>query len=115
MQSLHLDLSVRGPKMDPKTLAIRAGTYFAWLLFFLLSSALVGILFTVFLFVVGYMRIEGREPWKMTILCALSLFAFTGILFDELLALPWPQAAIFDVYVETKEVLLNQYNVWFLK
>jgi TctA family transporter len=115
MQSLHLDLSVRGPKMDPKTLAIRAGTYFAWLLFFLGSSALVGILFTVFLFVVGYMRIEGKEPWKMTIYCAIALFAFAGMLFDELLALPWPQAVIADVYVVTKEALLNQYNVWFLK
>jgi TctA family transporter len=115
MQTLHLDLTVRGPKMDPKTLAIRAGTYFAWLLFFLLSSALVGILFTVFLFVVGYMRIEGKEPWKMTILSALGLFAFSGFLFDELLALPWPQAAIGDVYVITKEAMLNQWNVWFLE
>jgi TctA family transporter len=114
-QSLHLDLIVRGPKMDSKTLAIRAGTYFAWLLFFLLSSALVGILFTVFLFVVGYMRIEGKEPWKMTLCCALGLFAFAGILFDELLALPWPQAALVDVYVWTKEALLNQWNVWFLE
>jgi len=113
MESLHLDLTVRGPKMDPKVLAIRAGTYLAWLLFFLVSSALVGILFTVFLFVVGYMKIEGKEPWKLTMICAFSLFAFTGILFDELLALPWPQAVFGDVYVITKEAALNQWFVWF--
>ncbi|MCZ6448517.1 MAG: tripartite tricarboxylate transporter permease [Alphaproteobacteria bacterium] len=115
IQSLHLDLTVRGPKMEPKELAIRAGTYLAWLLFFLVSSALVGILFTVFLFVVGYMKIEGKEPWKLTMICAFSLFAFTGILFDELLALPWPQAVIGDVYVIAKEAALNQWNVWFLE
>ncbi|MDX1484270.1 MAG: tripartite tricarboxylate transporter permease [Alphaproteobacteria bacterium] len=114
-QSLHLDLSVRGPKMDARTLTIRAVTYAAWLLGFLLSSALFGILFTVFLFVIGYMRIEGREPWKMTIISAFVLFAFAAILFDELLALPWPQAAIMDVYVESKEAWLNQWNEWFLE
>lgn len=114
-KTLHLDLTVRGPKMEPKVLATRALTYAAWLLAFLLSSALVGILFTVFLFVIAYMRIEGREPWKMTILCAIALFAFAGLLFDELLALPWPQAEIADVYVVTKEALLDQWNKWFLK
>ena len=114
-QSLHLDLSVRGPKMDARTLTIRAVTYAAWLLGFLLSSALFGILFTVFLFVIGYMRIEGREPWKMTVISAFVLFAFAAILFDELLALPWPQAAIMDVYVESKEAWLNQWNEWFLE
>ncbi len=114
-KTLHLDLTVRGPKMDPKTLATRSLTYMAWLLAFLLSSALVGILFTVFLFVIAYMRIEGKEPWKMTILSAIGLFAFAGFLFDELLALPWPQAEIADVYVVTKEALLDLWNAWFLK
>ncbi len=112
-QSLHLDLTVRGPKMAPKLLAIRAGSYLAWLLAFLLSSALVGILFTVFLFVVSYMRIEGREPWKLTIYCAFGLFAFAGILFDELLALPWPQAVFGDFYVIAREWGNTQYYVWF--
>jgi hypothetical protein len=36
-------------------------------------------------------------------------------LFDELLALPWPQAEIADVYVVTKEAMLDQWNHWFLK
>ncbi|HSR56084.1 MAG TPA: tripartite tricarboxylate transporter permease [Alphaproteobacteria bacterium] len=114
-QTLHLDLTVRGPQMDAKTLATRALTYAAWLLAFLLSSALFGILFTVFLFVIAYMRLEGREPWKMTISCAIVLFAFAAILFDELLALPWPQAEIADVYVVAKEAWLDQWNAWFLE
>jgi hypothetical protein len=114
-KTLHLDLTVRGPKMDAKTLATRSLSYMAWLLGFLLSSALVGILFTVFLFVIAYMRVEGKEPWKMTILSAIGLFAFAGFLFDELLALPWPQAEIADVYVVTKEALLDLWNAWFLE
>ncbi len=112
-ESLHLDLTVRGPKMAPKLLAFRAGTFMLWLLSFLLSSALVGILFTVFLFVVAYMKIEGKEPWKLTFYCAFGLFAFAGILFDELLALPWPQAAFGDFYVITREWGNAQYYVWF--
>ena len=112
-QSLHLDLTVRGPKMEPKLLAIRAGSYMAWLLAFVGSSALVGILFTVFLFVVGYMRIEGKEPWPLTIKCAFALFVFAGGLFDELLALPWPQAVFGDFYVIAREAANAQYYVWF--
>jgi hypothetical protein len=99
--------------MDPKTLTIRAGTFMAWLLFFLFSSAMVGILFTVFIFVVAYMRIQGNEPWKLTMYCAFGLFSFAGFLFDELLALPWPQAVLGDFYVIAREGANTLYYEWF--
>ncbi|MCH8916784.1 MAG: tripartite tricarboxylate transporter permease [Proteobacteria bacterium] len=112
-ESLHLDLTVRGPKMAPKLLAFRAGTFMLWLLFFLFSSAMIGILATVFVFVVLYMKLEGNEPWKLTLYCAFGLFSFAAGLFDELLALPWPQAFLGDFYVLAREWANTQYYVWF--
>jgi len=112
-ESLHLDLTVRGPKMAPKLLAFRAGTFMLWLLFFLFSSAMIGILATVFVFVVLYMKLEGNEPWKLTLYCAFGLFSFAAGLFDELLALPWPQAFLGDFYVLAREWGNTQYYVWF--
>jgi hypothetical protein len=114
-RSLHLDLTVRGDQSDKKLVAKRAITYMAWLLGFLLSSALIGMVISLVLFVIAYMRVEAKEPWKLTLGCAFGIFIFASVLFDELLALPWPQAEFVDIYVYLKEAALNQYNVWFLK
>ena len=45
----------------------RAGNYFGWLLGFLGSVALFGMLPSVFIFLVLYVRFQGRESWRMTL------------------------------------------------
>ena len=44
-----------------------------------------------------------------------GLTFFSAFLFDELLALPWPQTEFGDVYLILKEAWINQWNVWFLE
>lgn len=104
-ESLHLDLSVQDEGLETKVIATRAITYLSWLLGFVGLAAVFGMLPGVFLFVMLYMRIEGKEPWKLTLSCAVGLVAFAWLLFDYLLALPWPQTVIGDIIPALKGVV----------
>jgi hypothetical protein len=44
---------------------------------------------TVPVFVICYMRIEGRERWSLTVPVAPATTLFTYGLFDRVLAIPW--------------------------
>jgi hypothetical protein len=105
MESLHLDLSVQDEGIETKVMLTRAITYLAWLLGFVALAAVFGMLPGVFLFVILYMRIEGKEPWKLTMSCAVGLVLFAWFLFDNLLALPWPQTVIGDIIPALKGVV----------
>ena len=45
---------------------------------------------TVPIFIVAYMRLEGRERWSLTLPMAAAMTLFIYVLFDRLLAIPWP-------------------------
>ena len=105
MESLHLDLSVQDEGLETKVMLTRAFTYLAWLLGFVALAAVFGMLPGVFLFVILYMRIEGNEPWKLTMSCSVGLVLFAWFLFDYLLALPWPQSVIGDFIPALKGVI----------
>ncbi len=96
-ESLHLDLSVQDEGIETKVMLTRAFIYLAWLLGFVGLAAVFGMLPGVFMFVILYMRIEGNEPWKLIMSCAVGLVLFSWFLFDYLLALPWPQTVIGDI------------------
>ena len=56
--------------------------------------ASIGLIPTVALFVVAYMRLENREPWKLTIGVAAGLTAFIYAVFHRLLNVPWPETFV---------------------
>ena len=111
-QSLHLDLTVRGPEMDKKLVALRAVGYLGWLLGYVGMSALIGMIPSLFIFVLLYMKVEGNESWKLTLSCAGGITAFSIILFDKLLALPWPQTEFVDLYIWADENIRQLMFAW---
>ena len=68
----------------------RAAVFFGWLIAFMISMACIGLIPTVPIFVIGYMRLEGRERWRLVLPQAISLTLFIYIVFDQLLSVPWP-------------------------
>ena len=56
----------------------------------------VGLIPTVPLFIVLFMRIEGRERWVLTIGMAIFMTALVYIVFDQLLTIPWPATLLGD-------------------
>ena len=56
--------------------------------------ATIGLIPTVPLFVVAFMRLEAREPWYIVLPYAVVMCLFIYILFDQLLAIPWPPSLL---------------------
>ena len=86
----HMDIVSETGHLDRATILLRAGLFFAWLVAFMLSMSAIGLIPTVFLFVLAYMRLEGRERWTLVLPQAIALTLFMYVVFDRLLAIPWP-------------------------
>lgn len=103
-QSLHLDLKA-DTTLETGVMLKRAATFLAWLLGFLGCIALIGMLPTVALFVVMYMRFEGRERWTLVLSCSSGMTIFAYALFDQLLSLPWPRTVIGGWFPVLKDII----------
>jgi TctA family transporter len=94
----HFDIVVDFGDMSPAAIFKRAVIYFAWLLFFFGAAAVVGLLPAMFLFLVGWMRLWGKETWKMTLMVAVIMWGFCYLLFHKVLIIPWPQSVVGDMF-----------------
>jgi len=93
-QSIHMDLESDTGHLSASLIVQRAAVFFGWLVGFMISMACIGLIPTVPIFVIGYMRLEGREPWRLVWPQAISLTLFIYVVFDWLLAIPWPQTLL---------------------
>jgi TctA family transporter len=89
-QKIHMDLESDTDHIPTRQLAMRGAIFFGWLLAFMGSMSVIGLIPTVPLFVIMYMRLEGPEPWKLVIPQAIGLTVFIYLVFDQLLTIPWP-------------------------
>ena len=93
-QSIHMDLESDTTHLSAGLIVRRAAVFFGWLVAFMISMACIGLIPTVPIFVIAYMRIEGPEPWRLVWPQAISLTLFIYVVFDQLLAIPWPQTLL---------------------
>ncbi len=93
-QKIHMDIESDTDHVPTNLIYIRAAIFFGWLLAFMASMAVIGLIPTVPLFVIAYMRFEGPESWKLTLTQAAGLTIFIWYVFDKLLTIPWPQTYI---------------------
>jgi TctA family transporter len=89
-ESMHMDTESDTDHMPPRLVYSRAMVFFGWLVAFMASMAVIGLIPTVPLFVIAFMRLEAREPWKLILPQAIGLTLFVWVLFDQMLTLPWP-------------------------
>jgi TctA family transporter len=72
----------------------RSGIFFLWCCAYLALAIGVGMLPALFLFVMLCMRFWGRESSLRSGLIAVCITGFAWLLFDQFLAVPWPQSLI---------------------
>ncbi|MCH8138604.1 MAG: tripartite tricarboxylate transporter permease [Proteobacteria bacterium] len=101
---MHFDIQVDFGDLSKRTILTRAATYFAWCLFFLGAAAVVGILPALLLFLIGNIRFEGKESWKMTLAVALPVWGLSYILFHRILRILWPHAVIGDWFPALRSI-----------
>ncbi len=94
VEKIHMDLASSTGDLPLRVILLRGGTFFAWLGAFMLSMAVIGLIPTVPLFVIAYMRLENREPWKLIVPQALVLVAFFYFVFDQMLNMAWPETLL---------------------
>ena len=90
----HMDIKSDFEGIATGVIARRAGVFLAWLVGFLFSVSLIGVLPTVLVFVVLYMRLEGRERWTLVLPTASTITILAYILFDRMLTMVWPQTLV---------------------
>jgi len=93
-ERIHMDLASDMDDVPTRVILQRGAIFFGWLLAFMASMAVIGLIPTVPLFVIVFMRLENSEPWKLVLPQAVGLTLFIYILFDQLLTIPWPQTLL---------------------
>ena len=91
---IHLDLLSDHADLEQRTVLARALRFFLWLVAFMAGMALIGVVPTIPLFVVAFLRSETRESWKTCLIYAACLTLFTWALFDLTLHLSWPRTLL---------------------
>ncbi len=99
-EKMHMDIASNITHLPGITIFARGMIFFGWLVLFLISMFLIGIVPTIPLFIIALMRFEGPEPWRIVIPMALAMTLLVYGLFDQLLTIPWPPS------------LLGQYLPW---
>jgi hypothetical protein len=93
-QKIHMDLTSDTEHLPVRTIITRAGRFFGYLLAFMAVMACIGLIPTVALFVVVFMRLEGPERWPLVLIYAGCLVTAIWLAFDYFMALPWPPSLL---------------------
>src|SRR5262249_43699829 len=66
-QKIHMDLESDTGHLPLRTIITRSARFYGYLLGFMASMAVIGLIPTAAIFVVLFMRVEGPERWKLVI------------------------------------------------
>ena len=91
---MHMDVESRISHLPAAIKLGRGAVFFGWMAAFLGAMAVIGLIATVPIFIIAYMRLEGRERWSLTLPMATAMTAFIYTLFDRLIAIPWPPSLL---------------------
>jgi Tripartite tricarboxylate transporter TctA family/Tripartite tricarboxylate transporter TctB family len=93
-EKIHMDLTSDTGHLPVREIVMRAALFFGYLIGFMAMMAVIGLIPTVGVFVVFFMRYEARERWPLVIPYATVLLVFIWFAFDYFMAVPWPPTLI---------------------
>jgi hypothetical protein len=103
-QKIHMDLESDTGHLPVRTIVERAARFFGYLLAFMASMSVIGLIPTAAIFVVVFMRLEGPERWKLVIPYVVVLLLGIYIAFDQFMALPWPPTLLGSYFPALKVI-----------
>jgi len=89
-KKIHMDIVSKTSHLPGATVITRGFLFFGWMAGFMVLMWVIGLIPAVPIFIVSYMRIEGREKWKIVVPMAATVVVLIYVVFDQLLAIPWP-------------------------
>jgi hypothetical protein len=93
-QKIHMDLTSDTGHLPVREIIVRAIWFFGYLIGFMAVMAVIGLIPTVGVFVVFFIRYEARKRWSLVVPYALLLVFFIWFAFDYFMAVPWPPTLI---------------------
>jgi TctA family transporter len=93
-ERIHMDLTSDTGHLPVRTVVQRAAIFFGYLVAFMATMAVIGLIPTVVVFVIVFMRLEGGERWSLVIPYVTVLVLGIYIAFDKFMAVPWPPTLI---------------------
>lgn len=93
---IHMDLDSTEPSNESRISDIyfRAAIFFAWFVAFLLLMWIIGLIPSVPVIVVAYMRFEGKEPWPLCFAFASGITGLIYVVFERIIHVPWPPTLV---------------------
>jgi TctA family transporter len=89
-QKIHMDIASKTAHLPGSVILSRGFMFFGWMAGFMLVMWIIGLIPAVPIFILSYMRLEGREKWRIAVPMAVCVVALIYVVFDQLLAIPWP-------------------------
>ena len=93
-QKIHMDLTSDTAHLPTSLIIKRAARFFGYLVAFMGVMAVIGLIPTVAVFVVFFMRYENKERWTLIIPYAVILVVSITFVFDYVMSIPWPPTFI---------------------
>lgn len=103
-RSIHMDLVAEDDGKGVLASVKRAGQLLAWVLGFLSSVFCIGMIPSVALFIVLFMRVENKEPWRLVLPLAFGVSFFIFLVFDHVLSFPWPDTLVGAVWPQLRVI-----------
>lgn len=78
--------------MPSHTVAVRALIFLGWTFFYLVCTASIGLLPAMLVFLICYMRFDGKERWGVSLAVGIGTTFFCYILFHRIVKVIWPKS-----------------------
>src|SRR4029079_6590110 len=89
-QKIPMDLTSETEHLPTSLIIGRAARFFGYLIAFMGVMWVIGLIPTVGLFVVVFMRYENNERWTLVIPYAAILLIAITLIFEMVMHIPWP-------------------------
>ena len=99
-----MDLTSDTAHLPVGTIAARAAWFFGYLVGFMAVMAVIGLIPTVVIFVIFFMRFEGPERWSLVVPYTVILVLGIYIAFDVFMAVPWPPTLLGTLFPALKVI-----------
>jgi hypothetical protein len=76
----------------------RSAIYFGWLVGFGVLIWAIGIVYSIPIYVFGYLKVVGKYSWLKSGLYAAAATAFIYLLFEFAFQVAWPEAALLSIF-----------------
>jgi hypothetical protein len=100
-----MDLTSETAHLPLSTIVTRAARFFGYLIVFMGIMSVIGLIPTIGLFVVFFMRYENSERWTLVITYATVLVIAVTFVFEHIMHIPWPPTLLGQWFPALKSII----------